>query len=182
MTASAVQVLTYPVQALLGDYVRAGIGVVLTAGPLFVIPSDSYAVWVLGALALLFLAFALRTAWRHASRIEFDDERISLFGPGQASFLWDALAAVKLSYYATTSDRQGGWMQLTLRGAGGGTIRIDSTVDGFADVARRAARAAHDLGLGLSATTTSNFQAMGIAVGLAGDTAPPAAAFNRTRQ
>src|SRR5262245_55092849 len=119
--------LTYPSQSLLGDYARAGIGVALTAGPLLIVPSGSVAVWILGALALLFLSFAARTALRHATRIEFGEDRISLFGPGQASFPWEALAAVKLSYYATASDRQGGWMQLTLRGAGGGTIRIDST-------------------------------------------------------
>ena len=176
------QNLRYTPRALAGDYVRAGIGVALTGGPLVVVPTDSAATWVLGALAVLFGAFAGRTGLRHASRIELGDERISLFGPGQVSFAWGDLVAVKLSYYATASDRQGGWMQLTLRGAGSRPIRIDSTLDGFADVARRAARAVVENGLQISPASASNFQALGIAVEQtpAGD--PIATAFGRTRR
>lgn len=174
--------LAYPPRALLGDYVRAGVGVALTAGPLVAVPVDSIAVWIFGPLAVLFVAFGLRTAWRHASGVELGDDRISLFGPGQVSFAWDRLTAVKLSYYSTTADRQGGWMQLTLSGESGGTIRIDSTLDGFIDVARRAARAAIDNGIGLSSATASNFQALGIAVEVQAGAAPAAPQLNRTQR
>lgn len=179
MTASARQ-LSYPARALVGDYARAGIGFVLTAGPAAVVPADSIALWIFGSLAVLFVAFGLRTARRHASRLELGDDRISLFGPGQVSFAWEELAAVRLSYYSTTADRQGGWMQLTLEGEGGGTIRLDSTLDGFVDVARRAARAAKARGLGLSSATASNFQALGIAVDAPAEPAVPQ--LNRTER
>jgi hypothetical protein len=182
VSTTVTRTLIYPPRSLLGDYARAGIGVVLTAGLVLLTPAGSIMSWVFGSLALLFLGFAIRTAWRHASRIEFSNERISLFGPGQASFPWDALAAVKLSYYATTSDRQGGWMQLTLNGAGGARIRIDSTLDGFVDVARRVAQAATDNGLQLSPATASNFQALGIAVEFAGAQNPIFAAPDRSRR
>ena len=182
MTAGAVRRMGYSPRAMVGDYVRAGIGVALTAGPLVAVPSGSASVWVLGPLTVLFALFGLRTAWRHASRVELADDRISLFGPGRVSFPWHELAAVKLSYYATTADRQGGWMQLTLKGAGGGTIRLDSTLDGFVDVARRAARAAIDNGVRLSVASSSNFQALGISVELRAEAGTAAAHFNRTRR
>ncbi len=182
MTGNDTRKLAYPTRALVGDYLRAGIGVILTAGPLAAVPSDSASIWVFLPLTGLFALFGLRTAWRHASRVELADDRISLFGPGRANLAWEKLAAVKLSYYSTTTDRQGGWMQLTLKAVGGGTIRLDSTLDGFVDIARRAARAAMDNGIGLSPTTASNFRALGIPVEMHGEAQPAAPLPNWTRR
>jgi hypothetical protein len=54
-----------------------------------------------------------------------------------------------------------------LKGNGGpdsGTIRIDSTLEGFNEIARQAAEAAHAGGLKLTDATRANFGALGIAV------------------
>jgi hypothetical protein len=156
-------VLRYPFEALRADYLRAACGLGLTLGPAVLIPATSAAMYVLGPAALLFLAFGLRTWRRQMSRVEIDAQGISLFSPGRASLAWNDLRAIKLGYYSTRVDRTGGWMQLTLKGERGQhTIRLDSSLDGFARVAAQAARAARDNGLALSAATQSNFSALGI--------------------
>ena len=53
-------------------------------------------------------------------------------------------------------------MELTLK-APDRTLRLDSTLIGFPDVAARATRAAAARGLELTPTTVSNLQAMGLA-------------------
>jgi hypothetical protein len=55
-------------------------------------------------------------------------------------------------------------MQLTLGSAGGRTLKIDSSLDGFHDVVERAADAAGRTGLTMSVATRANLRAMGIAV------------------
>ena len=84
-------------------------------------------------------------------------------GPLAASIRWDELDGIKLAYYSTRRDRRDGWMQLELR-AGGSRIRLDSRIDGFAELVERAARAADARGLEPSAATAANLEALGIAV------------------
>lgn len=58
-------------------------------------------------------------------------------------------------------------MQLMLKGAGGpdgATIRLDSTVEGFSEIARQAASAARAAQIPMSEATKNNFSALGIAV------------------
>lgn len=156
-------VLRYRFERLRPDYLRAGAGLVLTLGPALFIPLNSAAHYLLLPAALLFLAFGLRTWKRQISRVEIDAEGISLFSPGRVSLAWDAVRTVKLSYYSTRSDRTGGWMQLTLGGENGRpTIRLDSSLDDFEDVARLAAASARRQGIALTAATLSNFGALGI--------------------
>jgi hypothetical protein len=157
-----VTALRYPFAALRADYLRAVAGLVLTLGPALFIPLDSMAIYVLGPAALLFLIFGLRTWRRHLTRVEVDDSGISLFSPRRVSLAWNGVRAVKLGYYSTRADRTGGWMQLTLKGDGQQTIRLDSSLDGFERVARLAADAARVRGIELTAATTSNFGALGI--------------------
>ena len=72
--------------------------------------------------------------------------------------------SVKLSYFSTKSDRAGGWMQLTLQGGAGRTIRIDSGLEGFGEIARWAAAAAIANRVELSHATIVNFGALGIVI------------------
>ncbi len=60
---------------------------------------------------------------------------------------------------ATRADREGGWMQLRLRDAQR-TIRIDSELDGFAELVRRAANEAARHGLLFDAATARNLEAL----------------------
>ena len=52
---------------------------------------------------------------------------------------------MKLAYYSTRRDRRDGWMQLDLR-SGWSSVRLDSRIEGFAELVERAARAADDRG------------------------------------
>lgn len=157
----------YPRAALRGDFARAGFGLAMTAGPALAIPLSSVAQFVLVPLALLFVVFGVRTWRRSVAVIAVTARGISLSAPWQASLAWENLKAVRLNYYSTRFDRSGGWMQMMLQGHGGpdgATIRIDSTLEGFSEIARRAAAAAREAGLPLSEATRANFGALGIAV------------------
>lgn len=162
--------LRYPVEALRGDYLRAGIGLVLTLAPAFAIPVASPAMYVLVPAAALFLVFGVRTWQRQRSRVVLDGQGISIFWPRRVSLDWQQVRSVKLSYFSTRADRTGGWMQLTLCGREPGrggitrTIRLDSTLAGFETVAHQAAAAVRANGLELSPATHANFGVLGIDV------------------
>jgi hypothetical protein len=70
---------------------------------------------------------------------------------------------MQLAYYAPRRARQDGWLQLTLRGPSGPAIRVDSTLDGFDDVLRRATGAAARNELPLDPATEANLAALGLA-------------------
>lgn len=56
-------------------------------------------------------------------------------------------------------------MQLRLKGTGAGeTVRIESTLDGFDEIAELVAGVARGKGIGMTDTTISNFLALGIDV------------------
>jgi hypothetical protein len=157
----------YPREALTGDFIRAGAGLALTLGPALAIPATSIAQFILLPLAALFAVFGVRTWQRSVAVIAVTADGISLSSPWQARLAWQNLKDVRLNYYSTKFDRTGGWMQLMLKGNGGpdgGTIRLDSTLEGFNEIARQTAAAARAAGLTLSEATRSNFGALGIAV------------------
>jgi hypothetical protein len=157
----------YPRGALSGDFLRAGFGLVLTVGPALAIPLTSPAQFVLAPLALLFLVFGLRTWQRSVAVIAVTARDISLSAPWQARLAWHNLKAVRLNYYSTRFDRSGGWMQLMLKGEGGpdsATIRLDSSLDGFSEIAHQVAAIARANRVPLSEATRNNFSALGIAV------------------
>ncbi len=159
--------LAYPARAIYADYARAAIGLLFTAGPALAIGRWTYAHWLLVPLAVLFAVFAFRTWGRGRTQIEWDDSHLSISGSGRASLGWSELASLKLAFYATSRDRTGGWMQLTLRG-GGTTVRADSGAENFQAFAARAATAALDAGLSLDAATRTNFAALGVRLPEAG--------------
>jgi hypothetical protein len=157
----------YPRKALTGDFARAGVGLVITAGPALAIPATSMTQLILVPLALLFLVFGIRTWLRSVAVIAVTARGISLSAPWQARLAWHNLKAVRLNYYSTRFDRSGGWMQLMLKGQGGpdgATIRVDSTLDGFSEVARHVAAIAQSQRIPLSESTRNNFGALGISV------------------
>ena len=152
---------TYPASAMIGDYLRAAAGFVPIAAVLALAPVGAVGGAILGALAALFALFGVRTALRHVSPIEMSEAGVSAKGPLGAAIRWDRLDGVKLGYYSTRRDRRDGWMQLELR-AGPSRIRLDSRIDGFAELVGRAARAAAARRIELSPPTAANLQALGI--------------------
>ncbi|MBX3499720.1 MAG: hypothetical protein KF889_09770 [Alphaproteobacteria bacterium] len=150
----------YRTKDLFGDYARAAAGALICLAPAVFVDSNSVTLG-LAAVGLLFVVFGLRTALRQATEIVVDDQGMAAVGPLPRRIEWKAVQRVKLSYYTTRRDRQGGWMHMTLSGHGG-TIRIDSALEGFDDIARRVGRTAQENGAELSDTTRANFAALNI--------------------
>jgi hypothetical protein len=151
----------YPAKSLMGDYLRAGGGLAVTGGPVLFLPTAIPVAIFLGSLSVLFGIFGLRTALRQFTVIETTEDAISVVGAGGKRLPWREVRQLRLDYYSTRRDSQGGWMQMRISGSGG-HIRIDSTLDRFsrlaAEVCDRAAR--HEIEM--TSTTRGNFRALGI--------------------
>jgi hypothetical protein len=152
---------------LVGDYLRGGAGLAGSIGAWLLLPSVPQVHILMGGLTLLFLLFTIRTVWRQAVRIEVSDQAFSLTSPLSAFFkqepvAWRDLVSVKLRYYSTRRNRKNGWFTMHLAGP---TARIafDSDLDGFEDLARRAALAARDNDIEIDDTTRANLSALGFA-------------------
>ena len=155
----------YPATTLLPDYLRVGVGLAVTVGPLLLLDLAPAIAVLLAALALLFAWFGVRTGLRQLSCVELSPAGIALSGPLRRQLPWPQLRRLQLAYYAPRRARQDGWLQLTLRGSSGAPIRVDSTVDGFDEVLRHATAAAAANQLSLDPTTEANLAALGIAAG-----------------
>ncbi len=153
----------YPGSAMLGDYLRAAAGFVPATAVLAISPVGPVGTGLLASFAALFALFGVRTALRHATKIEATQTGVSAAGPLQVTIRWTDLDRVRLAYYSTRRDRRGGWMQLELRGAGR-SIVVDSRIEGFNRLAERSALAAAARGIELSAATAANFDALGVRI------------------
>lgn len=158
----------YPATTLYGDYLRALFGLAVTGLPLVLVDVADPLAAVFAALALLFGWFGARTALRQASRIELSSEDIAIRGPVERRLPWSQLERVKLAYYAPRRAQDGGWLQLTLRGAAGRPIRLDSTLEDFDRVLHKVRDEADARSLPLDATTADNFTALGMPLPRAG--------------
>jgi hypothetical protein len=152
---------TYPGTAMFGDYLRAAAGLVPSAAIFTTTRVSAAAAIVLTGIAALFLAFGIRTALRHRTRVELSENTIRASGPLAASIAWSELDGMRLAYYSLRRDKTGGWMQLELR-AGRTMLRLDSRIEGFDVLVDRAARAAEARGLPLDAATAANLQALSV--------------------
>ena len=149
----------YPARVTRADYLRSGIGVALTAGPLAAVGAGPWVSAVLGAFAGLFAYHGWRTWRRQGTSVEVSETEISTSGRSRVILPWDEVSRVRLRYFSTRRDRTGGWMQLTLDGAGR-RIRIESTIEDFDAIARRTAAAVAANGLALDAASRVNFRAL----------------------
>ena len=158
----------YPIRALFLDYAASGVGLALSLGLIVFVRLAAPVAWAMAAAAALFLVYFARTVCRQLAHIELDEAGIRVAGPAVlpscAAIRWEDLRSLRLDYYSTRRDpegmsMQGGWMQLKLRDARR-TIRIDSNVDGFAELVRAAAHAAARRDLALDPATVSNLEAM----------------------
>jgi hypothetical protein len=119
---------------------------------------------VLGVLAAIFAIHGARTWLRSATRIVVDDDGIAAHGPRNALVRWSRLESMSVDYYSTRRDGSKGWMQMRISG-GGASVRLDSTLEGFAQVARRAASEAEKRGIALPPATQANLAALGTTTG-----------------
>lgn len=154
----------YPLRSVSLDYAGSAIGLACSLGPLAYVQPAAAVAWTLAAAAAIFLVYFGRTVCRQLTHIELDEAGIRARGPLGAAIRWEDLRALRLDYFSTRRDREEGWMQLRLRSAQR-TIRIDSEVDGFADIARAAAAEAGRRGADVDEATRANLRALGIAQG-----------------
>ena len=152
----------YPLRSVSLDYAGSAIGLACSLGPLAYVQPAAAVAWILAAAAAFFLVYFGRTVCRQLTHIELDEAGIRARGPLGAAIRWEDLRSLRLDYYSTRRDREEGWMQLRLRSAQR-TIRIDSEVDGFADIARAAAAEAGRRGADVDEATRANLRALGIA-------------------
>ena len=160
----------YSPVSLRGDYVRAACGLACTVGPLALVADSLVMSGLLGAGAILFLIFGVRTWARRKSIIELDRDGITATGlptllrpagGGSVRLRWGDLGMVRLRFFSTRRDRSEGWMELSLA-AGGRRVRLDSNLDGFTAIVARAAAEATANGLALTPATATNLTALGL--------------------
>lgn len=181
----------YPLKEHVADYVRAGLGFFVPVALILFADLAPVIFYIMAALALLFGVYGLRTALRQATIILVDGDGMRQEGPLGGLFdrdiRWAEMREFRLRYYSTRRDREGGWMQLVLRGPDGtagqggrgrrGPIRLDSNLPGFDDIVERVHDAARNRGLTIDPTSASNLDAMGLGDGDAAsessNTAPP---------
>ncbi len=158
-------VLRYPPRVLIGDYLRSGAGLLVGLGVLAVVPPNLPVLVIFGGIALLFGSFGLRTVLRHRLEVAMTDQEIACRGFATKVLPWDKLEALKLRYFGARRGRRslfgGGFMELKLTGAGT-AISFESSLDGFKQIAERAARAGHQNGLELDPVSASNLIELGI--------------------
>ena len=150
----------YSLRALSGDYACGAIGLACTAVPLLFVQPAALVAWALAATAALFLVYFGRTVCRQLTHIELDEAGIRVKGPLGAAIRWEDLRSLRLNFYSTRRDREGGWMQLRLRDARC-TIRIDSELDGFAGLVRVAAAEAARQSVEIDEATRGNLALLG---------------------
>ena len=153
----------YPRAAIWSDYGRAALGIVVTTAPLIFAQLGVIASTILAVLAVLFVFFAVRTGGKQRLVVTCSESKLTIYRIKTKNLDWRALHTLDLRYYAVNRDRTRGWMQLTL-GGDGTVFRLESTLDGFDVLARKAAEAALENGVTLSSTTVANLQSLGIKV------------------
>jgi hypothetical protein len=155
----------YPAKSLIGDYIRSGVGLAVGLGVLANVPRSPTLIIVFGVVAVLFLVFGIRTVRRHMLRVAVTDENICSAGLGTRVMAWHALDRLTLRFYGTRRQRiresSGGFMQLTLKGAGA-SMTLESSIDGFEYIAWRAVKAARENGINLDPTSAGNLLELGI--------------------
>jgi len=152
---------------LIADYLRGGCGLAGSIAAWLLLPSIPQVHILIGGLTLLFLLFTIRTVWRQAIRIEITDQSLTLISPRSAFFkqepvAWGDLMSVKLRYYSTRRNHKHGWFTMHLAGPAA-RVSFDSDLDGFEELARRAARAVRDNRVAIDDTTRANLSALGFA-------------------
>jgi hypothetical protein len=158
------EVLRYSRRSLIADYLRSGGGLAAGLGGLALAPESSVLVVVCGGLTVLFGWLALRTYRRGRTEIALLEEGIACRDFKERRIAWPDLSAFKLRFYGSRREhenKRGGFMILTLRGPDG-KIEVESNLEGFPEVVRRAASAATMGGVPVDPASASYLVDLGI--------------------
>lgn len=161
------RIYRYPGRALTGDYVRSAAGILVGFGVLLSGPATPAIIAIGGGVAGLFSLFGFRTVQRHVTKVAVTEGEICNAAFGTRIMCWTDLERLKLRYYGTRRQERrgsgvtGGFMQLTLSGAGQ-SFTFESSMQGFTYIAWRAAKAARENGVSLDPTSADNLLAIGL--------------------
>lgn len=152
----------YPAEVLGGDVARAVAGLVVTAGPLVLVPVHSGIAAGLGLAGGVFAWFLVATVIRQRWEFRIDEAGVTRSGPfGDTRLDWSNLRRMRLFHYATRRSHDEGWMELTLKGPAV-RLHVMSTLPGFDRLVARAAAAAAANDLALDDATAGNLAALGL--------------------
>jgi hypothetical protein len=147
--------------AIMADYARGGVGLAVSGLPIIATPLATTVLVIFSGLATLFGVYVIRTWLRASQAIVVDGDGIRRTGPQSLVIPWDDLDYFEVRYFSTRRDREGGWMELKVAGAGR-KLALESSLDGFDTVVHRCLLVARRNGLTLSETTQDNLRAMGL--------------------
>ena len=163
--ADGMVVLRYPRNSLMGDYLRSAVGLAIGCGVLLSVPASPVIILVFGSVAVLFAVFGLRTLQRQILHVAVTDGEIATSDVRTRSMAWDQVTRVRVRFYGMRRDRagkaRGGFIELLLKGPAG-TMRFESSLEGFDLLAWHAARAARRHGATIDSTSAGNLVELGI--------------------
>jgi hypothetical protein len=161
--------LRYPLSALVWDYARGIAGIVICVVILVTNEWHNQLLWLFVGLTILFAIYTMTTLAKNLAWFRVSEEGIECGGLRRQSIRWGDLSELALRYYPTSRSRKKGWMTLTLKAAGssgraGGetSMKIDSNLPGFSEIATRAAWAAKENKLMVDRVTADNLAAIGV--------------------
>jgi hypothetical protein len=161
--------LRYPLSALFWDYARGIAGIVICIVILVTNEWHNQLLWLFVGLTVLFAIYTMTTLAKNLAWFRVSEEGIECGGFRKQSIRWGDLSELALRYYPTSRSRKKGWMTLTLKGKGGpgtaggrGSVKIDSQLPGFTEIATRAAWAARENQLMVDRVTADNLAAIGV--------------------
>ena len=158
--------LRYPFSALFWDYARGISGSVLCFVIAVTTEWHNQLVWLFVGLTILFAIYTMSTVAKNVARFRVSEEGIECGGFRKQSIRWGDLSELGLRYYPTSRSRKKGWMTLTLkakaRSGSPASLKIDSNLPGFTEIATRAAWAAKENKLMVDRVTADNLTALGV--------------------
>jgi hypothetical protein len=160
--------LRYPLSALVWDYVRGIAGIVICIVILVTNEWHNQLLWLFVGLTVLFAIYTMTTIAKNLAWFRVSEEGIECGGVRRQSIRWGDLSELALRYYPTSRSRKKGWMTLTLKAKvrpgmnGQASMRIDSNLPGFSEIATRAAWAARENRLMVDRVTADNLAAIGV--------------------
>jgi hypothetical protein len=161
--------LRYPLSALAWDYARGIAGVVICLVILVTNEWHNQLLWLFVGLTILFAIYTMTTLAKNLAWFRVSEEGIECGGFRRQSIRWGDLSELALRYYPTSRSRKKGWMTLTLKAktaagkaAGGASLKIESSLPGFSEIATRAAWAAKENKLMVDRVTADNLAAIGV--------------------
>ena len=160
--------LRYPLSALVWDYARGIAGVVICVVILVTNEWHNQLLWLFVGLTILFAIYTMTTLAKNLAWFRVSEEGIECGGLRRQSLRWGELSELALRYYPTSRSRKKGWMTLTLKANGSPrrgretSMKIDSNLPGFSEIATRAAWAAKENKLMVDRVTADNLAALGV--------------------